>query len=512
MLGIDARPTLEEPDDDPYLWLEDIESPRVLDWVEAQNAEILQRFNDAGVIADRDVLKAIYDRPDNIPYPDRRSGKLFNLWQDAAHPRGMWRTTTLESFASDAPDWDVLIDVDALATKDGEDWVWRGGVTLPPAHERAIAYLSRGGADATVLREFDLTTRKFVADGFNVPEGRNNIDWLDRDTLLISSSLGAGMSTRIGGPRTVRLWRRGTDLLAAPVIFDTNGLGAWTSVDRTVAHERVLFVEQSSFLDSIFWIGDHAGPKTRLDVPTDAWAEVNRDFIAVKPHTPWTIGGEAYAPGTVVGMSFTAFLTGDRRFTRLFEPGERRALQGFFWCGGRLVLSILDDLKPVFEVLTPAGGGWARARITGLPDLGTAHVWSFDACPEESNGDLLALAHDQVTPPSLFLIQPARPQTRPARFRPGRARHHSARSDLKRRHAHPLCAGRPAGRNRRGAGPSHGLWRLRHLDDGRLRLHHRQAVARTGRHVRHRPSARRVRIRRTVARGGTPRRKAAFAR
>jgi len=407
MLGIDARPTLDEPDDDPYLWLEDIESPRVLDWVEAQNAETLQRFNDAGVIADRDVLKTIYDRPDNIPYPDRRAGKLFNLRQDAAHPRGVWRTTTLESFASDAPDWDVLIDVDALATKDGEDWVWRDGVTLPPAHERAIAYLSRGGADATVLREFDLTTRKFVADGFNVPEGRNNVDWLDRDTLLISSSLGAGMSTRIGGPRTVRLWRRGTDLLAAPVIFDTNGLGAWVSVDRTVAHERVLFVEQSSFLDSIFWIGDHAGPKTRLDVPTDAWAEVNRDFIAVKPRTPWTIGGETYAPGTVVGMSFTAFLTGDRRFTRLFEPGERRALQGFFWCGGRLVLSILDDLKPVFEVLTPAGGGWARARITGLPDLGTAHVWSFDAYPEESNGDLLALAHDQVTPPSLFLIQPA---------------------------------------------------------------------------------------------------------
>ena len=164
MPGIDARPTLEAPDDDPYLWLEDVESPRVLDWVEAQNAEILQRFNDAGVIADRDVLKAIYDRPDNIPYPDRRAGKLFNLWQDAAHPRGVWRTTTLESFASDAPDWDVLIDVDALATKDGEDWVWSGSVTLPPAHERAIAYLSRGGADATVLREFDLTMRKFLAE------------------------------------------------------------------------------------------------------------------------------------------------------------------------------------------------------------------------------------------------------------------------------------------------------------------------------------------------------------
>src|SRR5215472_18911786 len=176
MPGIDARPTLEEPDDDPYLWLEDIESPRVLDWVEAQNAETLQRFNDAGVIADRNVLKAIYDR-DSIPYPDRRAGKLFNLRQDAAHPRGVWRTTTLESFASDAPDWDELIDVDALATGDGEDWVWRDGVTLPPAHERAIAYLSRGGADATVLREFDLTTRDFVPDGFKLAESKSSAVW-----------------------------------------------------------------------------------------------------------------------------------------------------------------------------------------------------------------------------------------------------------------------------------------------------------------------------------------------
>src|SRR5215475_12124974 len=407
MPKLDPRPTLEAPDDDPYLWLEEIEGARALAFVEAQSAATLQRFGDARFAADRDILKAILDRPDNIPYPNRRAGRLFNPWQDAAHPRGVWRTTTLESFVTDAPDWDVLIDVDALAAKDGEDWVWRGGVTLPPAHERAIAYLS-GGADATVLREFDLTTRKFVADGFNLPEGRNSAVWLDRDTLLISSSLGAGMSTRTGDPRTVRLWRRGTDPLAAPVIFETkDGIGVWASVDRTVAHERVLFIEKSSFLDSNFWIGDRAGPKTHLDVPTDAWVQVDRDFIVVKPRTPWTIGGETYVPDTVVGMSFTAFLAGGRRFTRLFEPGERRALQGFFWCGGRLVLSIRDDLKPVFEVLTPTGDALSRARITGLPDLGTAHVWPLDPYPEESNGDLLALAHDQLTPPSLFLIEPA---------------------------------------------------------------------------------------------------------
>ena len=37
----DPRPTLGAPDDDPYLWLEDIEGSRALDWVEAQNAATL---------------------------------------------------------------------------------------------------------------------------------------------------------------------------------------------------------------------------------------------------------------------------------------------------------------------------------------------------------------------------------------------------------------------------------------------------------------------------------------
>src|SRR5262249_43225375 len=212
---------LATPDEDPGLWLEEIEGRRVLALVEAQNAATLRRFGDARFPADRDTPKATLDRPDNTPYPNRRAGKLFNPWQDAAHPRGVWRVTTLDSYRADSPEWDVLIDVDALAAKEGEDWVWRGAVSLPPEHKRAIAHLWRGGADAVVLREFDLATREFVSDGFNLPEAKNDISWVDRDTLLLSSSLGTGMSTHSGIARTIRLWRRGSDPLSAPVVFET---------------------------------------------------------------------------------------------------------------------------------------------------------------------------------------------------------------------------------------------------------------------------------------------------
>ena len=409
----DPRPTLAAPDDDPYLWLEEVDGERALAWVETQSAATLTRFGDTRFAADRDTLAAIFDRPDNIPVIARRGTKVFNFWKDAAHPRGLWRTTTLDSYRGERPEWDILLDLDALAAREGEDWIWSGAATLPGSHDRAILMLSRGGADAVVLREFDLSSHDFVSAGFILPEAKGGAAWLDRDTLLLSSALGDGMATSSGYARTVRLWRRGTDPSTAPVIFETGAdhMSVWADLDRQAEDERVWFVERVGFFDIVVWIGDRTGPKTRIDLPTEVQGQWHSGWLAVKRRTQWTIGGDTHPPDTVLGISFPAFLDGDRRFTKLFEPTERRALQGLFWSGGRLVLSILDDLKPVFEVLTPSGVGWARQRITGLPDIGVAHVWSLDVRTEESTGDLLASAQDPLTPPSLYLIPPrAAPQ------------------------------------------------------------------------------------------------------
>lgn len=409
----DPRPTLAAPDDDPYLWLEEIDGEPALAWVEGQNAATLARFGDERYAADRDTLAAIFDRPDNIPLIARRGTRVFNFWKDAAHPRGLWRVTSLDSFRSEQPDWETLLDLDALAVKEGEDWTWGGASTIPPSHDRAILMLSRGGADAVVLREFDLVAHNFVPRGFTLPEAKGGAAWLDRDTLLLSSALGEGMATSSGYARAVRLWQRGTEPLAAPVIFETRAdcMSVWADVDRDAPDERLVFAERIGFFDGTVWIGDRGGPKTRIDLPTDVWLRWHRGWLAVKRRTAWTIGGETHPPDTVLGISLPAFLAGDRRFAKLFEPAERRALQGFFWSGGRLVLSVLDDLKPGFEVLTPGEIGWAKERITGLPDIGVANAWPLDVRTEESNGDLLANTQDPLTPSSLYLIPPgAAPQ------------------------------------------------------------------------------------------------------
>src|SRR5215470_753623 len=158
---IDRRPTVEAPDNDPYLWLEEIDGKPALAWVEAQNRATLAQFGDARFADDRDTLAAIFDRPDNIPLIARRGANVFNFWKDAAHPRGLWRATSLDSFCTEQPKWEVLLNLDALAAREGEDWTWSGAATIPGSHERAILRLSRGGADAVILREFDLAARDF---------------------------------------------------------------------------------------------------------------------------------------------------------------------------------------------------------------------------------------------------------------------------------------------------------------------------------------------------------------
>ncbi|MBI0433761.1 prolyl oligopeptidase family protein [Roseomonas sp. KE0001] len=392
-------------EDDPFLWLEEIEGERALSWVEAQNAATLARLADARYAADRDAVKAALDRPDRLPFVTRRGAHLYNFWQDAAQPRGLWRRTTLDSFRQERPDWEVLLDLDALAAAEGEDWVWRGAGTLPGTHDRALLRLSRGGGDAVVLREYDLATRAFPAGGFALPEAKGGADWLDRDTLLVSLALDAASSTRSGYPRSIRLLRRGETPGEARILFETGveSMGAWGGVEREDGREILVFQEQLGFFDQAIHLGDREGRSRRIDLPTDLRLSWQRGWLAAQPRKPWTVGGVTHAPDTVLGARLAEVLAGEARFRTLFTPAPRRALQGFFWCAGRLVLSVLDELRPVFTLLTPGEEGWTSAPVTGLPDIGVVGLRPLDEREDESDGTLLVMAQDPLTPPEMLL-------------------------------------------------------------------------------------------------------------
>ncbi len=396
----EAAPTLADPDHDPWLWLEEVEGSRATAWADAQTAATLAAFGGAAYLADRDTLHALLDRPDNLPIPARRGGLLYNFWRDGAHPRGVWRRTTLGSYRSDTPEWDVLLDLDAVAATDGEDWVWQGAATLPPAHDRAILRLSRGGSDAAVLREFDLGTRQFIADGFNLAEAKGGGAWIDRDTVLLSSA--AYGVTQSGYASTVRLWRRGHP--PGPPLFETGpaNMSAWGDYDSATGW--LVFGEAKDFFNFNFFIGDQQGPQRRVELPSDASFVWDSTWLAIKLRTPWTVGEVCYGADTLLAINRDAFLAGDRAFTTLFEPTPRRALQNFSWVGGMLLVGILDELRPVIQLVQP--GSWTTHVLDGMPPVGTAGAWGLDLEDTESDGTLLATVQDPVTPPTLMMVPP----------------------------------------------------------------------------------------------------------
>ncbi|MFI7427451.1 prolyl oligopeptidase family serine peptidase [Micromonospora sp. NPDC049836] len=159
--------------DDPYLWLEDLDGADAAGWVRHRNAETVAALTGGGRFGTlRDEIRQVLDADDRIPYPRWRGDRYcYSFWRDAAHPRGLCRRTTLERYRRPAPEWDVLLDVDALAAEEGENWVWSGVTVRRPDYERCLISLSRGGADAVVAREFDLVRQFFatLADGTRVP-------------------------------------------------------------------------------------------------------------------------------------------------------------------------------------------------------------------------------------------------------------------------------------------------------------------------------------------------------
>ncbi|MDT7749833.1 MAG: prolyl oligopeptidase, partial [Pseudonocardiales bacterium] len=276
-----------EPDPlaDPYLWLEEVTGDRPLEWVRARNAESLAELTTGERFTElRDGIREVLDSDERIPYVRRRGELLYNFWQDAEHPRGLWRRTTLESYRTGEPDWELLLDIDALAALEGENWVWQGAAVRKPEYVRALVQLSRGGADATVVREFDLPTRSFLpgadsADpGFELPEAKSRVGWVDADTVFVGTDTGPGSMTTSGYPRVMRQWRRGTPVAEAPAVFEASetDVSAFAVHDDTEGFERDLVGRAPDFHTSLDYLRRPDGSLELIDVPPDAETDAHR--------------------------------------------------------------------------------------------------------------------------------------------------------------------------------------------------------------------------------------------
>ncbi|SCL37970.1 prolyl oligopeptidase [Micromonospora pallida] len=377
--------------DDPYLWLEDLDGDDAARWVRDRNAETVAALTGSETFPRLQAeIRQVFDSDERIPYPGWcGDGFYYDFWQDATHPRGLWRRTTLDQYRRPEPEWDVLLDVDALAAQEEENWVWSNVQRLRPGHQRVLVSLSRGGADAVVVREYDLDRRAFVTDGFEVPEAKSQVCWIDPDHIYVATDFGPGSLTTSGYPRIVKRWRRGTRLSEAEVVYEgrAEDMEIRASHDSTPGFERDFVVRSLDFYRCEGYLLTTAGELVRIPVPEDARWNVHREWLVIGLRSPWTLDGVTHPAGALLATRFDAFLAGAREMTVLFEPDARTALSYHVWTRNHLILATTVDVRSRLEVLTPGDAGWQRAPLAGVPE----HEQSFvmDTDPDHSDAYLL---------------------------------------------------------------------------------------------------------------------------
>jgi prolyl oligopeptidase len=400
-------------DGDPYVWLEEVSSPKALQWVEAHNAK-----STAVLEADpryrqyyQEAL-AIAEAKDRIPVGSFIRGQVYNFWQDADHVRGIWRRTSLADYSSGNPSWETVLDLDALAAAEKANWVWHGATCARPAERRCLISLSDGGEDADTVREFDLPTKTFVKNGFVLPKGKQAANWEDENTLLVSREWKSGELGRTGYPYIVKRLRRGQPLSAAVEVYrgspDDGGYGVTPYVLRDSQGHRLSFIDRplDTFTSETYVLGPK-GPR-RLAIPTKAsLSDMIDGRVIIQIREDWTPapGGKTIPAGSLLSADLGALRAnpGRLRPTLIFTPGPRESLEGAGASKDVLIVSTLDNVRGRTLLFTPGpNGSWKRSALD-LPDNSTVGV----ADVSHSDNRALVTVNNFLTPPSLWLADAA---------------------------------------------------------------------------------------------------------
>ncbi len=388
---------------DPYLWLEEVEGVRALDWVRAENKRTTDELasNDSFKRLEASI-RTILDSDARIPGVEKIGSHYYNFWRDKQNPRGLWRRTTLDEYRKAAPQWETVLDIDALNVTEGKAWVWGGAACLSPEYKRCLVALSPGGSDASVTREFDLTTKAWVQGGFEGPLAKGGLAWIDQDAVYAYTDFGPGSQTSSGYPRLAKRWKRGTPLSTATAVYEGRADDLYISAyrDLTPGHQRDFVLRDIAFYkNELFWLSP-GGALQKIEAPDSANKSVHREWLLLTLRDPWEVGGTVHAAGTLLAARFDAYMKGERKLDVLYQPTPTTSLSSMVGTKQHLVLNVLDDVKSRVRVLTPTAQGWKSTSIPGLPALGQIGVSAVD--PMQSDAVWLTVT-DFLTPTELML-------------------------------------------------------------------------------------------------------------
>ncbi|MGF6960980.1 prolyl oligopeptidase family serine peptidase [Paraburkholderia youngii] len=400
---------------DPYIDLEELDSLDVNSWAYAQTDRTMGMY---GCTSGADVLtKRLVESmmaQDCIVVCSRWGNWAYNIWRDDARPLGFVRRTAWNTWIEGNPEWEVVLEVNALDLNnrngDGTRWAMADFRLLCPTADRALVFLSPGGSDTHIVREFDVERRAFVENGFELPDsGHHSVAWIDQDTVYVSwddSSVSADPAVTVSGyPRQVRRWKRGTSIAHAPVVFECerDDLGASANYNpiqaRHIACRRTALYEAENF-----WLDEEAGEWRLYDVPRNSarlfeWNE----WLFVTPRTDWHANETIYRGGSLLAIRHDAFIDGDRHFIVLFAPTEETALSGVHYTKRWLIVSVKSESITRVTLWRPPGSVhdiW-QSRVYPLPAGCEASVTAVDRARDDT---VLIYVNHFLTPPTLYYV------------------------------------------------------------------------------------------------------------
>lgn len=391
-----------EPTD---IWLEDVEGARALDWVRAQNARSLGVLEaDPRYGPMRAEAEAILQAVDRVPMPTLRGGQIYNFWQDTSNVRGLWRRTTLDSYGSDKPNWDVLLDVDALSVAETANWVFKGSSCAKPDYNRCLISLSDGGKDAVQVREFDVAAKSFVKDGFFLPEGKQDVAWLDQDTLLVAREWGPDTLTESGYPFVVKMLKRGQALDHAQELF--RGTRTDVAAGPAVLHDGdghrvVLYSRAVTFYEAETWIDTPAGA-VKLALPAQHSPQgLVKNQILLTLQEDWATPSGVFKSGALLSIDAAEAAAAPTALKPrlILEPNARQSIEGVSTTRSHVLVDLYENVRGGVRRFSLGPNGWTGETIP-LPDNASVGVITAE---DESETAFVQVA-SFLTPATLWRV------------------------------------------------------------------------------------------------------------
>ncbi len=373
--------------EDPHLWLEEVEGERAIAQVREWNARTLAELEaDPLYQALYAEMLEIVNSQDRIPAPGQRGGHLYNFWQDETHVRGLWRRTTQDSYLGERPEWDVLLDLDALAEREDRNWVYAGVSCAPPDWNSCLVSLSDGGSDAAIRREFDIETRAFPAEGFEIPIAKSGSAWADRDTLLLTTDWGAaepgGSLTESGYPFIVKRLARGQTLDEAEEIFRgaPEDVGVWpAAIHEPDGRRFVYFTRAVTFYESEYWLEGADGALLRLPLPLrSSVQEILHGWMIVSLEEDMEGAEGGFLSGDLIALDLDSVQAGaPPRVELVWRPDSRSAFQGAAASADGLIVLTTHNVQSEAHLFRREGETWTGRRLP-LPENGVIGLASAD--------------------------------------------------------------------------------------------------------------------------------------